>query len=101
MIIIDSSLPEITTTLGLGSTTVDSFGVDKDELATTIATTATTMTVNGTDIDTDKVIITDTITYVESLSDEQLENLTMQLEQKELEIINLEKETTSQKIYKK
>lgn len=59
------------------------------------------MTVNGTDIDTDKVIITDTITYVESLSDEQLENLTMQLEQKELEIINLEKETTSQKIYKK
>lgn len=30
MIIIDSSLPEITTTLGLGSTTVDSFGVDKD-----------------------------------------------------------------------
>ena len=102
MIIIDSSVPELTTTLGLGSTTIDTLGVETDDIATTIATTATTMTVNGVDIDSDKVIITDTIAYVESLSDEQLEELTKGIEKKETEIISLEKEITpSEKVYKK
>lgn len=102
MIIIDSSAPELTTTLGLGTTTIDTFGAEVDDIATTVATTATTMTVNGTDIDSDKVIITDTIAYVESLSDDQLEELTKGLEQKEIEIIDMEKENMpNKKVYKK
>lgn len=101
MIIIDTS---IASSIGLGTTAVYSLSSDMDDIGTTLATSATSMTINNVDIDNGKIIIGDTVAYVESLSDEELSELSKGLEEKEFEIIETNEQQenkTAQKVYKK
>lgn len=101
MIIIDTS---IASSIGLGTTAAYSLSSDMDDIGTTLATSATSMTINNVDIDNGKIIIGDTVAYVESLSDEELSELSKGLEEKEFEIIETNEQQenkTAQKVYKK
>ena len=101
MIIIDT---EIASSIGLGTTAAYSLSSDMDDIGTTLATSATSMTINNVDIDNGKIIIGDTVAYVESLSDEELSELSKGLEEKEFEIIETNEQQenkTAQKVYKK
>ena len=101
MIIIDTS---VTGSICLGITATWSLNGDMEEIGTTLATTATSMTINNVDIDNDKIIIGDTVAYVESLSDEELSELSKKLEEKEFEMVETTEQRENkveQKIYKR
>ena len=101
MIIIDTS---IASSIGLGTTAAYSLSSDMDDIGTTLATSATSMTINNVDIDNGKIIIGDTVAYIESLTDEELSELSKRLEEKEFEIVEVKEQQenkSDQKVYKK
>lgn len=107
MIIIDTTGLDFTTSVGLGLTALGLID-DEDEIATLLASTATSLTSLNVDVDVDtakaKEDMSTTTAYVESLSDEELLHLSKGLEEKEFEIIEINKQQenkSDQKVYKK
>ena len=100
-IILDTTGLDFTTSVGLGLTALGLID-DEDEIATLLASTATSLTSLNVDVDVDtakaKEDMSTTTAYVESLTDEELLELSNRLDEKEIEIKEAE---VDQKVYKK
>lgn len=99
MTIIELTAPEFTTTICSSLTAYD-ISDNVDDFAISLASTGTTVTINNVDVDKEKAKedMNTTTAYVESLTDEELLELSNRLDEKEIEIKEAE---VDQKVYKK
>lgn len=105
MTIIDTTGTEFTTILGLSATGY-AIADNVDDLATSLTSTGTTLSTNNVDINVEqaKKDVNETTAYIESLTDEELSELSKRLEEKEFEIVEVKEQQenkSDQKVYKK
>lgn len=99
MTIIELTAPEFTTTICSSLTAYD-ISDNVDDFATSLTSIGTTISTNNADfnVDKNKEDVNETTAYVESLTDEELLELSNRLDEKEIEIKEAE---VDQKVYKK